>query len=188
MTRNVPSYSILGNHDYGDYTNWESPDEKRRNFELIKSLHAKTGFTLLNNESNILRRGEDSIFIAGVENWGHSPFPQYADIEKALQGISPEDFTLFMTHDPAHWESKVEGKRNIELTLSGHTHGLQWGIKTAGVPFSLACFTRKYWGGLYRNGQAVLYVNTGLGMVGVPWRIDMAPEITVFTLKSGEIN
>ena len=93
-----------------------------------------------------------------------------------------------MTHDPAHWEAKIAGKENIELTLSGHTHGLQWGIKFAGIPFSMAWFTRRNWGGLYSNETAVLYVNTGLGTVGMPWRLDMPGEITIITLKRGKVD
>jgi predicted MPP superfamily phosphohydrolase len=182
------SYSVLGNHDYGDYTDWETPEKKQANLEGIYSVLNGTGFTLLNNQHTIIKAGNDSIFLAGVENWGHPPFPQYANLEKALQGVPEEAFTILMTHDPAHWESQIEGKKNIELTLSGHTHGLQWGIKPAGIPFSLAYLTRKYWGGLYRNGSSFLYVNTGLGSVGVPWRLDMRPEITVFTLKRVEVD
>lgn len=182
------SYSILGNHDYGDYTKWDSPEEKQANLEGIISVLNETGFTLLNNQHTVIKAGNDSIFLVGVENWGHPPFPQYADLEKALQGVPEEAFTILMTHDPAHWESQVKGKKSIELTLSGHTHGWQWGLKPAGITFSLACLISKYWGGLYRKGSSVLYVNTGLGSVGIPWRLDMQPEITVFTLKRGEID
>ncbi|WP_175552477.1 metallophosphoesterase [Tangfeifania diversioriginum] len=182
------SYSTLGNHDYGDYTDWDSPEEKLSNLEGIISVLNETGFTLLENQHTVIKKGNDSIFLVGVENWGHPPFPQYANLEKALQGVPEEAFTILMTHDPAHWESQVKGKKSIELTLSGHTHGLQWGLKPAGISFSLACLTSKYWGGLYRNGASVLYVNTGLGTIGIPWRLDMQPEITVFTLKRGEID
>lgn len=182
------TYSILGNHDYGDYTNWENSQKKQANFEAILDAQTDVGFQLLNNQHVILRNASDSIFLAGVENWGHPPFPQYADLDKAIRNIPEEAFTILMTHDPAHWESKIAGKENIELTLSGHTHGLQWGIKLAGIPFSLARLTRQNWGGLYQNGNSVLYVNTGLGTVGMPWRLDMPGEITVFTLKRGEVN
>lgn len=188
LTSNRESYAILGNHDYGDYTNWESEEAKQANFNaIVNSIH-KSGFRLLNNEYAIVKKASDSLFLAGVENWGHSPFPQYADLDAALQGIPAGAFTILMTHDPAHWESHVAGKKDINLTLSGHTHGLQWGIKLAGVPFSPAWFTRKNWGGLYKNGESVLYVNTGLGTVGMPWRIDMPAEITVFTLKRGKVD
>lgn len=188
ITGFAKSYSILGNHDYGDYTNWENFDQKQDNFKAILQAQESMGFTMLNNEHVILRKENDSIIIVGVENWGHPPFPQYANLEKALAGVNHESFIILMTHDPAHWESQVSGKKDIELALSGHTHGLQWGIKLAGIPFSLAYLTRKNWGGLYQTGNSVLYVNTGFGTVGMPWRLDMPAEITLFILKRREVN
>ncbi|WP_372934316.1 metallophosphoesterase [Mariniphaga sediminis] len=188
VTENQTSYAILGNHDYGNYSNWETDEKKQANFEGIINTLQENGFRLLRNEHTVIKKGSDSIFIAGVENWGHPPFPQYADLEKAIQGIPSDAFTILLTHDPAHWESKIAGKRNIELTLSGHTHGMQWGIKLAGIPFSLASLTRKSWGGLYIQGNTSLYVNTGLGTIGMPWRLDMPAEISVFTLKRGKID
>lgn len=188
ISKAATTYSILGNHDYGDYTNWEDTQKKQANFEAILNAQNNAGFQLLNNDFVVLRNASDSIFLAGIENWGHPPFPQYADLDKAIRDIPEEAFTILMTHDPAHWESKIAGKENIELTLSGHTHGLQWGIKLAGIPFSLAWLTRQNWGGLYQNDNSVLYVNTGLGTVGMPWRLDMPGEITVFTLKRGEVD
>jgi len=188
ISRNRESYSILGNHDYGDYSRWTSDSLKSQNFNGILLAHEKMGFRLLRNEHEVLVRGNDSIFIAGVENWGHPPFPQYADLEKATYNIPDDAFTILLTHDPAHWESVVREKDDIALTFSGHTHGMQWGIKLAGIPFSLAYMTRKNWGGLYHSGNSMLHVNTGLGTVGVPWRLDMPAEITIITLKRGEIN
>jgi uncharacterized protein len=188
ITSFAESYSILGNHDYGDYADWKSLEKKQANFEAILNAQKDAGFQLLNNEHVILTKDTASIYLAGVENWGHLPFPQYADLEAAINGIPSDAFTILMTHDPAHWEAQVAGKENIELTLSGHTHGLQWGIKLAGIPFSMAWFTRQNWGGLYNNGNAVLYVNSGLGTVGMPWRLDMPGEITVITLKRSEID
>jgi predicted MPP superfamily phosphohydrolase len=188
ITGIAESYSILGNHDYGDYTNWENTEKKQTNFNGILRSQELMGFTMLNNDHVILRRDEDSVVLAGVENWGHSPFPQYANLEKALAGVNPESFIILMTHDPAHWESQVSGKEDIEFTLAGHTHGLQWGIKLAGIPFSLAYLTRKNWGGLYQTGNSLLYVNTGFGTVGMPWRLDMPAEITLFTLKRSEVD
>jgi predicted MPP superfamily phosphohydrolase len=188
ITSLAESYSILGNHDYGDYADWESLGKKHANFEAILNAQKDAGFQLLNNEHLVLSRGTDSIYLAGVENWGHPPFPQYANLEAAINGIPSDAFTILMTHDPAHWEAKVAGKENIALTLSGHTHGLQWGIKFAGIPFSLAWLTRQNWGGLYKKNNSALYVNTGLGTVGMPWRLDMPGEITVITLKRSEID
>ncbi len=188
ITRNRDSYSILGNHDYGDYSRWNSDSAKKENFNGILRAHEKMGFRLLRNEHETLVRGGDSIFISGVENWGHPPFPQYADLEKATENIPSDAFTILLTHDPAHWESIIKEQDDIALTFSGHTHGMQWGIKLAGIPFSLAYLTRKYWGGLYRSGNTALYVNTGIGTVGMPWRLDMPAEITYITLKRSEIN
>lgn len=181
------SYSILGNHDYGDYTTWKDKESKEQNFNKIISANEKLGFQLLRNENVPLNIGGDTIYLAGVENWGHPPFPQLANLNKAMEDIPKDAFKILMTHDPAHWESQVKGKQKIELTLSGHTHGLQWGIKAAGVPFSLASLVRQNWGGLYNWKDSYLYVNTGLGAVGIPWRIDMPAELTVFTLKRGEV-
>jgi uncharacterized protein len=188
LTSKIQGFAVLGNHDYGDYTFWENMEKKNANFEAIKQLFEFMGLSLLNNENIKIKKGNDSIFIAGVENWGHPPFPQYADLGAALENISSESFTILMTHDPAHWESQVAGKKEIELTLAGHSHGLQWGIKLAGIPFSISYLTRKNWGGIYRSGNSVLYVNTGLGTVGMPWRLDMPAEITVITLKRSKID
>lgn len=188
MTENRKAFSILGNHDYGDYTSWKSKNKKQENLDgIITSLNG-TGFQLLENENTVIEKNNDSIFLAGVENWGHPPFPQYANLEKALNGIPSNSFTILMTHDPAHWESKVKDRGDIELSLAGHTHGMQWGLKLAGIRFSIAFLANKYWGGLYKENNSMLYVNTGLGTVGIPWRLDMAPEITVFTLKRSKID
>ncbi|MFW5822423.1 MAG: metallophosphoesterase [Tangfeifania sp.] len=188
MTNRHLAFSVLGNHDYGDYTTWESDEKKQQNLEGIIATLNETGFLLLNNENRVIKKNNDSIFLAGVENWGHPPFPQYANLEKALDGIPSEAFSILMTHDPAHWTSKVKKRDDIELTLSGHTHGMQWGIKLGGIKFSIAHLANKYWGGLYRSNNSVLYVNTGLGNVGIPWRLDMPPEITVFTLKRSKVD
>ncbi len=188
MTNEHQAFSVLGNHDYGDYTTWESDKKKQENLEGIIATLNETGFLLLNNENRVIKKNNDSIFLAGVENWGHPPFPQYANLEKALDGIPSDAFSILMTHDPAHWTSKVKKRDDIELTLSGHTHGMQWGIKLAGIKFSIAHLANNYWGGLYRSNNSVLYVNTGLGNVGIPWRLDMAPEITVFILKRSKVD
>lgn len=188
ITTNRLSFSILGNHDYGDYSSWPDVKTKNENFEAIIAAHKKMGFHLLRNENVVIRSEGDSIFLAGAENWGHRPFPQYADLEKTLQGIPDNGFTILLSHDPSHWASQVRGKKNIELTLSGHTHGLQWGIKIAGITFSLSYFTQKYWAGLYGKNQSYMYVNTGMGTIGVPWRIDLPAELTLITLKRIEIN
>lgn len=188
ITQNADSYSILGNHDYGNYSSWENDAEKQMNFEQIIEGNQLLGFKLLNNEHVTLKSGSDSIYLIGVENWGHPPFPQYANLEKAMNGIPSSAFKILMTHDPAHWDEVIKNRGDVDLTLSGHTHGLQWGILRAGITFSLIYLTRKNWGGLYQYNNSYLHVNTGLGEVGLPWRIDMPAELTVITLKRVEID
>ncbi len=188
ITRNKLNYAILGNHDYGNYTNWNSDSGKIENFNRIVSSHKELGFKLLRNEQTQLKSGTDSIYIIGVENWGHPPFPQYANLEKAMNGVPENAFKILMTHDPSHWDQIIKKRGDIQLTLSGHTHGMQWGIIKAGITFSLSYFTRKNWGGLYKYENSYLYVNTGLGTVGIPWRINMPAEMTVITLKRIEID
>lgn len=184
LTKNIQSFSILGNHDYGNYSSWSDSEKKMQNFLGILQAHKDFGFTLLNNESTPLTQEGDTIYLVGVENWGHPPFPQYANLDKALKDIPAEAFKVVLSHDPAHWEEQLYQTPGIHLTLSGHTHGLQWGIKPGGIPFSLSFLTRKNWSGLYQNKSNYLYVNQGLGTIGVPWRIDMPAEITLITLES----
>lgn len=181
-------YAILGNHDYGNYYHWADSTSKERNLAQIIQGHESIGFKLLNNSSVALGNPTDTIFLVGVENWGHTPFPQYADLEKGLAGIPENSFKILLTHDPAHWQGKVTGKTNIALTLSGHTHGMQLGIKFAGIEFSPMHFIREQWGGLYKQKNQYLYVNRGFGIIGINWRIDMRPEITLITLKRSKIN
>lgn len=188
INKSGTSFSILGNHDYGNYSNWESEADKTKNFNSITDAHNRFGFQLLRNENIKIVLGNDSIYLLGVENWGHLPFPQYANLDQASSGVPDDAFKILMTHDPAHWESQIKGKKNIDLTLSGHTHGLQWGIKPAGIPLSLSYFVRNNWGGLYSWNKSYLYVNTGLGTIGTPWRIDMPAEITVINLKRVKID
>ena len=188
MNNDVNSISILGNHDYGNYSQWESRLLKEENFEEIIEAHKRFGFHLLRNENNILKSGNDSIYILGVENWGHPPFPQYANLNEALKNVPDNAFKILLSHDPAHWESVVKYMDNIDLTLSGHTHGMQWGVKKAGITFSFMYFVINSWGGLYTYGKSKLYVNTGLGIIGMPWRINMPGEITLFTLKRIEVD
>lgn len=188
LTHNKKAFSILGNHDYGNYTNWDSELEKDENFEKIVEANQTFGFKLLRNEHVKLYSEKDSIYLIGVENWGHPPFPQYANLNKAMEGVTENTFRILMTHDPAHWDAVVKNRQDIDLSLSGHTHGMQWGIKKAGILFSVAALAHTNWAGLYRFGNSQLYVNTGLGTVGIPMRINMPPELTVFTLKRVEVD
>ena len=182
------NYAILGNHDYGDYFHWEDSLSKAKNLSGIINGHEDIGFKLLRNSHVPLVSGNNSIFLIGVENWGHDPFPQYADLEMAMEGIPDGAFKILLTHDPAHWESKIMNKEKIDLSLSGHTHGMQFGIKPAGIELSPMFWIRKNWGGLYQAGKQYLFVNRGFGTIGINWRIDMPPEITVISLKRSKVD
>ena len=188
MNKGTINISILGNHDYGDYSRWASKLLKEENFDQIVEAHKRFGFNLLRNQNTVLTKGNDSIYIIGVENWGLPPFPQYADLKKAMDNVPDNAFKILLSHDPAHWDRVVKYMDNIDLTLSGHTHGMQWGIKKAGITFSLIYFVRNEWGGLYQYGKSLLYVNTGIGTIGFPWRINMPGEVTLFTLKRSEVD
>lgn len=176
-------YAIQGNHDYGDYSNWPDSVSKRKNLEQIETGIRNSGFELLLNQWQKISVKDSSFALIGVENWGHKPFPQYADLEAAMQGIPDESFKILMTHDPIHWTSVVATQTDIPLTLSGHTHGGQFGIRVAGIEFSPMYLISKTWGGLYRSDNKYLYVNRGLGTVGFVGRVEMRPEITLLTLR-----
>ena len=179
-------FSILGNHDYGDYTTWPTPSRKEANFKSIVSANRRLGFTLLCNESVDIEKDGEKIALSGVENWGHPPFPQYGDIEKTWRDTSDAPFKILLSHDPDHWEAEVMGKKRYDLTLAGHTHGMQFGVSVGNFNWSPAKYKFKRWAGLYNEGNQFLYVNRGLGYLGMPARIGMPPEITVFTLKKTE--
>ncbi len=180
-------FSILGNHDYGDYSKWDTPQAKQINFDGIVDAHRKFGFRLLRNQSVSLSVNGEEIALTGVENWGHPPFPQYGDLNKAKQGTENIFFKILMSHDPDHWDSEVIPDTNYDLTLAGHTHGMQFGIDWKGIKWSPAKYKFRRWDGLYRQGSQFLYVNRGLGYLGMPARIGMAPEITVIQLHKGPL-
>jgi uncharacterized protein len=176
-------YSILGNHDYGDYYQWESEEAKELNMQQMLVAHQEIGFRLLMNEWDSLVVDGETIALIGVENWGAPPFPQYGDLEKAAAGTENFPFRILLTHDPSHWDAEVLGNSNIELTLAGHTHGFQFGIELGNISWSPSKFKYPRWGGKYRENDQFLYVNRGLGFVGFPGRVGMPPEITVIELK-----
>lgn len=178
----IGKYSILGNHDYGDYTNWETALEKQQNFEAIKNFHKNVGFQLLLNSAKKLCIADQAIAIVGVENWGKPPFKQYGDLEKALRNVHEIPFKILLTHDPSHWEAQVVTKTDIALTLSGHTHGMQAAFIIGNTQWSPIKFKYKQWAGLYKNKLQQLYVTRGLGWMGFPGRIGMRPEITLIEL------
>ncbi|SMG33179.1 metallophosphoesterase [Arenibacter troitsensis] len=183
LTAQQGKYSVLGNHDYGDYSKWESEEERRRNFADIKDFHAKIGFKLLLNEAECIENKGDKIAIVGVENWGNPPFKQYGDLQKALKGVDGIGFKILLSHDPSHWSEEVVDKTNIALTLSGHTHGMQAGINIKNREWSPIKYKYKHWAGLYRLGHQFLYVSRGLGWMGFPGRLGMRPEITFLKLE-----
>ena len=178
-------YSVLGNHDYGDYRSWSSKKDKQDNFNKIKKYQKDIGFNLLMNESKYIFRGDDKLSITGVENWGNG-FRKYGDLSKASKDIKSTDFKILLSHDPTHWEKKVlNDKYKYHLTLSGHTHGGQFGIEIPGyIKWSPVKWRYKYWAGMYKEKDTYLNVNRGLGTTAVPGRLGVWPEITVITLKS----
>ena len=177
-------YSVLGNHDYGDYVQWDSPDEKAKNLETLKQIHQQLGFCLLNNESVFLSRGQQRIAVVGVENWGQG-FIKKGNLKQALSQVDKKDFKILLSHDPTHWQYEVLRDPNfIHLTLSGHTHGMQFGIEIPGViKWSPAGWRYKYWGGVYKEKDRYINVNRGFGYLAFPGRVGMPPEITVIGLK-----
>ncbi|SMO64741.1 hypothetical protein SAMN06265379_10460 [Saccharicrinis carchari] len=178
-------FSILGNHDYGDYTDWKTPREKEINFKGIVDAHKKFGFRLLRDQSLAIEKDGEEIALTGVENWGQPPFPQYGNLQKAMAGTENHPFKILLSHDPDHWDAEVTNKTTYDLTLAGHTHGMQLGIDWKGFKWSPAKYKFKRWDGLYQHKNQYLYVNRGLGFLGMPARIGMPPEITVLQLAKG---
>lgn len=177
-------YSTLGNHDYGDYVKWESAEAKHANLEKLKGVHGELGWRLLMNEHVVLERGGDKIALLGIENWGaKGNFPKYGKMSEAYPGTEQYPFKILMSHDPSHWEAEVIPQyKDIDLMLSGHTHGMQFGVELPGFKWSPVQYMYKQWAGLYENDTQKLYVNRGYGFIGYPGRVGILPEITVITL------
>ena len=177
-------YSILGNHDYGDYMDWDNPQDKIDNFQKVKDIHKNIGFDLLLDEHRYLEKDGQKIALLGVENWGKG-FNKAGDLKRAAVGVEKEDFKILMTHDPSHWEYKVkQDPFNYQLTLSGHTHGLQMGIEIPGwFKWSPSKYVYKQWAGLYKEAGRVINVNRGFGYHAFPGRVGIWPEVTVIELK-----
>ncbi len=174
-------YSTLGNHDYGDYVEWDSPAEKNTNLERLKQVHAAMGWKLLMNEHVVLEKESDSIALLGIENWSSKArFPKYGDLKKAYAGSEKHPFKILLSHDPSHWRAEVcESYQDIDLVLSGHTHGMQFGVEIPGIKWSPVQYVYNEWAGLYEKGNQKLYVNRGFGFIGYPGRVGILPEITV---------
>jgi len=186
-THEFGKYSVLGNHDYGEYVDWPSKEAKEENFLAIKNLYGQIGFNLLLNENVKIKKGNDQIAIVGVENWGKH-FGERGDVNLAAVDLIPTDFKILMSHDPSHWDNVVKHhEKNFHLTLSGHTHGFQFGIEIPGFfKWSPVEYVYKQWAGLYENVGRYIYVNRGLGFHAYPGRVGIMPEITVIELKKGQ--
>jgi predicted MPP superfamily phosphohydrolase len=183
-------YAILGNHDYGDYVNWPSEAEKAENMESMYRFFDEIGWMLLRNQNELIEIEGEKLAVIGVENWSASSrFPKLGNIGKALRGAEDIPVKILMSHDPTHWEKEIsQNYQYIDLTLSGHTHGFQFGVELKRFRWSIAQYMFKYWAGLYQNENSekpqYLYVNRGLGMIGYPGRVGILPEITLITLNS----
>lgn len=176
-------FSVLGNHDYGDYAEWLTPEDKNRNIPMLTELQRRAGFKLLRNEHHIIERNGEKLYLLGVENWGVKPFPQHGDLTKAAAGIPMNAPKILMSHDPSHFDAIVkQHPANIHLTLSGHTHGMQFGIDLKNVRWSPVQYRYKKWADLYESSGKYLYVNRGFGVIGFPGRVGIEPEITVIEL------
>ncbi|AXT18893.1 metallophosphoesterase [Flavobacteriaceae bacterium AU392] len=182
-------FSVLGNHDYGDYVNWNTDIEKSQNLEDLKSLQKEIGFDLLLNENRFIEKNGERIALIGVENWGKG-FKQKGDLKKASQNVDINDFKILMSHDPSHWEEEVvNDKYHYHLTLSGHTHGMQFGIEIPGwFKWSPVKWRYKHWAGIYKELGQYINVNRGFGYLAFPGRVGIWPEITVIELKKGSNN
>ena len=178
-------FSVLGNHDYGDYVDWENEQAKAQNLEDLKAIQKEIGFDLLLNDSRYLQKGNDRIALIGVENWGKGGFKKAGDLQKAKSGVDAKDFKILMSHDPSHWEEEViPDDFHYHLTLSGHTHGMQFGIEIPGwIKWSPIKWRYKQWAGIYEEMGQYINVNRGFGFLGYPGRVGIWPEITVITLK-----
>jgi predicted MPP superfamily phosphohydrolase len=197
-------FSVLGNHDYGDYYRWDSKAEKAKNLQDLIQTHKNMGWNLLQDQNHILTQSGEKLALIGVQNWGTGGFARYGNLEKAYQGSQEAATKILLSHDPSHWDAQVNGSKahltenvdffeaqhiqkrqfkDIDLTLSGHTHGMQFGIETPFFRWSPVQYRYEQWADLYQKENQYLYVNRGFGYIGYPGRIGMPPEITVLELK-----
>ncbi len=184
LKASMGKFSVLGNHDYGDYIRWESAEAKRVNLARLKQVHQDIGFRLLLDEAIELHKDGQSITLLGVENWGKGGFHKYGDLGKATASVAEAAFKILLSHDPSHWEGvTLDHDKHVHLTLSGHTHGMQFGIELFGFKWSPIKYVYKQWAGLYKQKDRFLYVNRGFGFLGLKGRIGIWPEIAVITLK-----
>ncbi|MBL4657706.1 MAG: metallophosphoesterase, partial [Flavobacteriales bacterium] len=186
VTAPMGVYSILGNHDYGDYVEWPSQDAKRENLQRLVNIHGEMGWKILLNENVILEKDGEKLAVLGVENWGAKMrFPKYGDLKKAYQGTENIRTKLLLSHDPSHWRGEVtKDYKDIDCTFSGHTHGMQFGIEIPGFKWSPVQYVYEEWAGLYQEEEQQIYVNRGLGFLGYMGRVGISPEISVFELDT----
>lgn len=177
-------FSTLGNHDYGDYAQWPNGEAKRKNLEDLKKVHADMGWRLLMNEHVVFNKDDQRMALLGIENWSaKANFARYGSLPDAYKGSENVPFKILMSHDPSHWDAEVKNYKDIHLTLSGHTHGMQFGVEVPWFRWSPVQYVYRQWAGLYENGQQKLYVNRGFGFIGYPGRVGILPEITLIELS-----
>lgn len=177
-------YSVTGNHDYGDYKSWVTPEAKKQNFASLVEAHKHMGFDLLMNENRMLQEGGDKLAILGIENWGAGRFAKYGKLDEAYANTDEAAVKLLLSHDPSHWDAQVRPNYpDIDVMFAGHTHGFQFGVEIGGFKWSPSQYVYKQWADLYHEGQQYLYVNRGFGYIGYPGRIGIPPELTIIELK-----
>ena len=177
-------FAVLGNHDYGDYVTWDSPNAKKVNLEALIEYERQAGFEMLMNENRAIDRNGEKLYIVGVENWGLKPFPQFGKIDKALENVPQNAAKILMSHDPTHFDYVVKKHpADISLTLSGHTHGMQFGLDLKNIKWSPVQYRYPKWADLYESEGKMLYVNRGFGVLGYPGRVGVLPEITLLELS-----
>jgi predicted MPP superfamily phosphohydrolase len=177
-------YSVTGNHDYGDYVSWSSPQAKQKNFKDLMEAHRQMGFDLLMNENRMLEQGGDRLAILGIENWGAGRFAKYGKLDLAHAKTDEAAVKLLLSHDPSHWDAQVrQDYTDIDVMFAGHTHGFQFGVEIGGFKWSPSQYVYKQWADLYQEGNQYLYVNRGFGYIGYPGRVGIPPELTIIELK-----
>lgn len=176
-------HSTLGNHDYGDYFHWSSPEAKYRNLEDLKRAHALMGWNIMMDENRAIRVDGEEIGLIGIQNWGAGNFGKYGNLDKAYRGTQDFPVKLLLSHDPSHWRAKVLPQYDdIDIAFAGHTHGMQFGVEIGKLKWSPVQYRYKEWAGLYKENEQYLYVNRGFGYLGYPGRVGILPEITIMEL------
>ncbi|WP_258099739.1 metallophosphoesterase [Marinoscillum pacificum] len=185
ITAPLGVYSTMGNHDYGDYRSWTSPEAKQADIKQLHEMHRYMGWDILLNENRIITQGSDQLAILGLENWGAGRFSKYGDLAKTYKGTEEVPFKILLSHDPSHWEAQVLPEYpDINLHLAGHTHGMQFGIEIGDFRWSPSKYIYKQWADMYQSGNQYLYVNRGYGYLGYPGRVGILPEVTIIELRN----